>query len=49
MLRKKYGMGAIAEILKFDIENAYKQGNTVLDGLYSWEEYLILKEKKRYY
>ena len=45
MLREKYGMGAIAEILKFDIENAYKQGNTVLDGLYSWEEYLILKEK----
>lgn len=44
-LRKQYGMGAVAEILKFDIENAYKEGNTVLDGLYSWDEYLILKEK----
>lgn len=44
-LRKQYGMGAVAEILKFDIENAYKKGNTVLDGLYSWDEYLILKEK----
>jgi dephospho-CoA kinase len=38
-------MGAVAEILKFDIENAYKENNTVLDGLYSWDEYLILKEK----
>ena len=44
-LRQQYGMGAIAEILKFDIENAYKSNNTVLDGLYSWDEYLILKEK----
>lgn len=44
-IRKQYGMGAVAEILKFDIENAYKENNTVLDGLYSWDEYLILKEK----
>lgn len=44
-LRRLYGMGAVAEILKFDIENAYKENNTVLDGLYSWDEYLILKEK----
>ena len=44
-LRKQYGMGAVAEILKFDIENAYKENNTVLDGLYSWDEYLILKER----
>jgi dephospho-CoA kinase len=44
-IRKQYGMGAVAEILKFDIENAYKENNTVLDGLYSWDEYLILKER----
>lgn len=44
-LRKQYGMGAVAEILKIDIENAYNEGNAVLDGLYSWDEYLILKEK----
>ena len=44
-LRKQYGMGAVAEILKFDIENAYKNNNTVLDGLYSWDEYLILKKE----
>lgn len=44
-IRKKYGMGAIAEILKKNIEKAYKETNTVLDGLYSWDEYIILKEK----
>lgn len=44
-IRKQYGMGAVAEILKSDIEIAYSKGNTVLDGLYSWDEYIILKEK----
>ena len=44
-IRKKYGMGAVAEILKEDIEKAYQETDTVLDGLYSWDEYLILKEK----
>ena len=40
-IRKKYGMGAIAEILKEDIEKAYNETNTVLDGLYSWDEYRV--------
>ncbi len=44
-IRKQYGMGAVAEILKDDIESSYKENNTVLDGLYSWDEYLILKDK----
>lgn len=44
-IRKKYGMGAVAYLLKDKIEEAYKAGNTVLDGLYSWDEYVILKEK----
>lgn len=44
-LRKQYGMGAVAEILKDDIAAAYEATDTVLDGLYSWDEYLILKEK----
>ena len=44
-IRNQFGMGAVAEILKFDIENAHKKNNTVLDGLYSWDEYLILKGK----
>lgn len=44
-IRKKYGMGAVAILLQDQIEESYKNGNTVLDGLYSWDEYKILKEK----
>ena len=44
-LRKEHGMGVVAKLLLPKIEEAYKNGNTVLDGLYSWDEYLILKEK----
>lgn len=44
-IRKKYGMGAVAHLLKEEIEDAFSKGNTVLDGLYSWDEYLILKDK----
>lgn len=43
-LRKEHGMGVVAKILLPKIEEAYHKGNTVLDGLYSWDEYLILKE-----
>lgn len=44
-LRKQYGMGAMAEVLLPEIEEAYERGNVVLDGLYSWDEFLILKNK----
>ena len=44
-LRKEHGMGVVAKLLLPKIEKAYSMGNTVLDGLYSWDEYLILKEK----
>lgn len=44
-IRKEYGMGAVAMLLLDDIDHAYQTGDTVLDGLYSWDEYLILKEK----
>ena len=44
-LRKEHGMGVVAKLLLPKIEEAYSKGNTVLDGLYSWDEYLILKEK----
>jgi dephospho-CoA kinase len=44
-LRSKYGMGAFAYLLLPDIEEAYQEGNVILDGLYSWDEYIILKEK----
>lgn len=44
-LRKQYGPGAFAtlNIPKFD--EALKIGNVVGDGLYSWSEYKILKDK----
>jgi dephospho-CoA kinase len=43
--RKKYGPGAFAilNIPKFD--EALKKGDVVGDGLYSWSEYKILKDK----
>jgi len=44
-LRKKYGMAAFAilNIPKFD--KLLKESDVIGDGLYSWEEYLVLKEK----
>lgn len=44
-LRKEYGMGAYAILLLDKIEEASKNNNVVLDGLYSWDELKILKEK----
>lgn len=43
-LRKEFGMAAMAKILLPRIEASYKEKDTVLDGLYSWDEYLVLKE-----
>lgn len=43
-LRKEYGMGAFAILLKEEILEKLQTSNVVLDGLYSWSEYLILKE-----
>lgn len=44
-LRQNYGMGAYAYLLLPKIEEFSKIGNVVLDGLYSWEELKILKDK----
>ncbi len=44
-LRKQYGMAAFAIINLPKIEAALNQGNVIVDGLYSWSEYKILKEK----
>lgn len=44
-LRKEYGMAAYAIILLPKIEEYLKDGNVVLDGLYSWDELMVLKEK----
>ena len=44
-LREDLGMGAFAKILLPQIEELHKTNNVVLDGLYSWDEYKILKDK----
>jgi dephospho-CoA kinase len=41
-LRRKFGMGAYALLLKEEIAEKLKAGNTVLDGVYSWSEYIEL-------
>lgn len=44
-LRKELGMGAYAKILLPEIKELFKESNVVLDGLYSWSEYKILKKE----
>ena len=44
-LRSEYGMGAFALLLLDKIEEAQKNNNVVLDGLYSWDEFKILKDR----
>lgn len=44
-LRKELGMGAVAILLLPKIKELAKQGNVVLDGLYSWKEYKILSKE----
>ncbi|NQU79804.1 AAA family ATPase [Candidatus Woesearchaeota archaeon] len=44
-VRKKHGMGAYAILNMPKIEMLLKEGHVVGDGLYSWAEYKILKEK----
>ena len=47
-LREKHGMAAYAKLNFEKIEDAFKKNHVVIDGLYSWEEYLFLKEKFRH-
>lgn len=44
-LRKDLGMGAFAIVLLPKIKEAALKGNVVLDGLYSWDELVILKKE----
>lgn len=44
-LRSKYGMAAVAILLLDEIKESYQKQDTVLDGLYSWDEYLTLKKE----
>ena len=43
-LRKEHGMAAYALLSRPRIDAALKNSNVVVDGLYSWEEYVILKD-----
>jgi dephospho-CoA kinase len=44
-VRKEHGMSAYAKLNLPKIEKFLEKGNVVGDGLYSWSEYKILKEK----
>ncbi|MFH1972802.1 MAG: deaminase [archaeon] len=44
-IRAKYGMGGFATLNLPKIEELLEIGNVIGDGLYSWAEYKILKEK----
>ena len=44
-LRKEYGMAAYAILSLPKIEEYVKTSNVVLDGLYSWDELVVLQEK----
>ncbi len=44
-IRREHGMGAYATLNIQKIETMLEAGDTLGDGLYSWEEYIILKEK----
>jgi len=44
LLRKEHGMAAYAELNLPRIETALKTSGVVIDGLYSWEEYIHLKD-----
>jgi dephospho-CoA kinase len=43
-LRKQHGMAAYAKLNLPKIDSALKSSDIVVDGLYSWEEYILLKE-----
>lgn len=44
-LRRKHGMAAYAKLNLPRIDSPLKSSNVVVDGLYSWEEYILLKER----
>jgi dephospho-CoA kinase len=44
-LRQDHGPAAYAKLNQPRIDAALKEGKVVIDGLYSWEEYLVLKDR----
>jgi len=43
-LREEHGMAAYARLNLPRIDSSLKSSNVVVDGLYSWEEYILLRE-----
>jgi dephospho-CoA kinase len=43
-LRREHGMAAYAILNLPAIDSALHTGNVIIDGLYSWEEYLLIKK-----
>jgi len=44
-LRTEHGMEAYAKLNLPRVESALEKNNVIIDGLYSWEEYLFLKDR----
>lgn len=44
-LREKHGMAAYAKLNLSRIDSLMESSDVVVDGLYSWEEYILLKER----
>lgn len=44
-LRKEFGMGAMAIKSMYKIDKYFEEFNVVIESLYSWEEFKILKKK----
>jgi len=44
-LRKEHGMGAYALLNIPKVKAALQKNHTIIDGLYSWEEYQLLKQE----
>jgi dephospho-CoA kinase len=44
-LRKEFGMGAMAVKSLTKIDKFFSSGNVVIESLYSWEEFKIVKQK----
>ena len=43
-LRKEHGMAAYAKLNLPRIDETLQKSNVVVDGLYSWEEFVLLKD-----
>ena len=44
-LRTEHGMAAYAKLSLPKIDRLLESGNAVVDGLYSWEEYILMKDR----